>query len=296
MSSCAAGFVVRMSTQDHLNDLSENDYQAGRRFGDNFATKTGKKYMSNDRLVQSNVVCAKCADQTELGFAFTMAFQPIVNCVTKEIFGYEALVRGLNNEPAGQVISQVNDQNRYAFDQQCRIKAITLAAKLNLQGKLSINFMPKAIYQPERCIRTTLQAAQTNGFPINRIIFEFTETEKMEDTAFVQRILEFYRSQGFTTAIDDFGSGYSGLELLCDFQTKIVKIDMVLIRDIDHDKNRQIILRNILNMFREFNVIPLAEGIENNQEKEWLQQAGIQLMQGFYFAKPGFESLPEVTF
>lgn len=101
---------------------------------------------------------------------------------------------------------------------------------------------------------------------------------------------------GFKTATDDFGSGYSGLNLLADFQTDIIKLDMELIRNIQNDKVRQSIVRNCLNMFVELNITPLAEGIETFDEFIWLRDAGVALMQGYFFAKPGFESLPEVNF
>ncbi len=240
--------------------------------------------------------CENCKDKGTLSFDFTMAFQPIINCKEGEIFGYEALVRGLNNESAYSVISQVNDDNRYLFDQLCRVKAITLAAKLNLDSILSINFLPKAIYQPERCIRTTLEAAEEHNFPTDKIMFEFTEVEKIEDSAVVKRIVDYYQKLGFITAIDDFGSGYSGLGLLADFQTSIVKLDMALIRNIDRDNTRQAIIRNCLNLFEDLNITVLAEGIETMEEMQWLRDEGVELMQGYLFAKPGFETLPAVDF
>ncbi|WGK84062.1 EAL domain-containing protein [Vibrio aestuarianus] len=225
-----------------------------------------------------------------------MAFQPIVNCRTQAIFGYEALVRGLNNESAYSVISQVNDDNRYVFDQQCRIKAIALASKLGIDSILSINFLPNAIYKPERCIRTTLEAAKRYNFPTEKIMFEFTEVEKIEDSSHVKRVVEYYQTLGFKTATDDFGSGYSGLNLLADFQTDIIKLDMGLVRDIHQDKTRQSIVKHCLAIFSDLNITPLAEGIEKREEFIWLMEAGVDLMQGYFFAKPGFESLPEVTF
>jgi EAL domain-containing protein (putative c-di-GMP-specific phosphodiesterase class I) len=240
--------------------------------------------------------CDNCSDKGQLNFDFTMAFQPIITIQSKKIFGYEALCRGLNNESAFSVISQVNDDNRYLFDQQCRIKAIALAAKLNLDSMLSINFLPNAIYKPERCIRTTLDAAKKYGFPIENIMFEFTEVEKIEDANLIKSVIEYYRKLGFITAIDDFGSGYSGLGLLANFQTNIVKFDMDLIRNIDKDKPRQAIVANCLNMFTELGITALAEGIETIEEMGWLQTAGVDLMQGYLFAKPGFEQLPQVDF
>ncbi len=225
-----------------------------------------------------------------------MAFQPIIDCSAKNIFGYEALVRGPNNESAYSVISQVNDDNRYTFDQLCRVKAISLAAKLALPSILSINFLPNAIYQPERCIKTTLAAAQKYNFPVKQIMFEFTEVEQVEDTAHIKRVIEYYQSLGFITATDDFGSGYSGLNLLADFQSNIIKLDMELVRDIHLDKARQTIVSHCIAMFEELNITPLAEGIECIEEYQWLRSAGVSLMQGYLFARPGFECLPEVDF
>lgn len=242
------------------------------------------------------VSCSNCADSSELDFDFTMAFQPIINCQSSTIYGYEALVRGLNNESAYSIISQVNDDNRYTFDQLCRIKAIALASKLGINTMLSINFLPNAIYKPERCIRTTLEAAKKYNFPTTNIMFEFTEVEKIEDSSHVERVVSYYQELGFKTATDDFGSGYSGLNLLADFQTDIIKLDMALIRDIDKDTKRQTIVRNCLNMFEELNITALAEGIETVEEYHWLKSVGIELMQGYLFAKPGFECLPDVNF
>ncbi|WP_404342361.1 EAL domain-containing protein [Pseudoalteromonas mariniglutinosa] len=240
------------------------------------------------------VTCSNCADKESLGFDFTMAFQPIVDCKNKRIFGYEALVRGINNESAYSIISKVNDSNRYTFDQLCRVKAIALAAELGVESMLSINFLPNAIYQPERCIRTTLEAAKQYNFPTQRIMFEFTEVEKIEDSAHIKQVVEYYQSLGFTTATDDFGSGYSGLNLLADFQTDIIKLDMALIRNIHTDKVRQAIVTNSLHMLNDLNITPLAEGIETYDEFSWLSDAGVELMQGYFFAEPGFQSLPTV--
>lgn len=252
--------------------------------------------MSKESIIYDRFSCNKCADKGSLDFDFTMAFQPIVDCHKNEIFGYEALVRGLNQESAYSIISKVNDDNRYLFDQLCRVKAISLAAKLKLQSMLSINFLPKAIYQPERCIRTTLDAAKKYNFSTDKIMFEFTEVEKFDDVDVVKRIIEYYSKLGFTTAIDDFGSGYAGLGLLADFQTNIIKFDMELIRNIHQDEPRQYIINNCLNLFADLNVTPLAEGVETIEEMQWLKNAGIELMQGYFFAKPGFECLPEVNF
>ncbi len=241
-----------------------------------------------------SVGCKECADGSLLGFDFTMAFQPIINTNTRQIYAHEALVRGLNNESAGSVFESVNDSNRYRFDQSCRIKAIKLASELLMPTFLSINFMPNAVYRPELCIRTTLAAAETYGFPIERIIFEITESEKIEDLAHLREIIAYYRSRGFKTAIDDFGAGYAGLNLLSEIQTDIIKLDMALIRRIDMDRVRQAIVKGILQVSHELSSTVIAEGVETYAEWQTLQALGIELFQGFYFAKPAFQALAAI--
>ncbi len=235
--------------------------------------------------------CAECSNGAGLGFDFTMAFQPIVNTTSKEVFAQEALVRGMNEEPAGEILGRINDQNRYRFDQSCRVKAVQLGAKLNIKSFVSINFLPNAVYRPELCIRTTLEAAETFGFPVDRIIFEITEGEKIKDHAHLREIVQYYRKQGFLTAIDDFGAGYSGLNLLADFQTDLVKLDMGLIRHIDQNKGRQAIVKGIVQVCNDLEIKVIAEGIETYEELSVLQSFGIELYQGYYFAKPKFQGL-----
>ncbi|MGB5855192.1 MAG: EAL domain-containing protein [Oceanisphaera sp.] len=171
-----------------------------------------------------------------------------------------------------------------------------MAAKLGITSLLSINFLPNAIHNPKHCISKTLAAAKQYGFPVERIIFEFTEVEKFSDSRHIKRIVECYQSLGFRTATDDFGSGYSGLNLLADFQTDIVKLDMGLIRNIHCDDIRQCIVKHCLGLFSEINITPLAEGVETREEFIWLRKAGVELMQGYFFARPGFEHLPTVNF
>ncbi len=161
---------------------------------------------------------------------------------------------------------------------------------------VSINFMPNAVYKPETCIRATLEAAQRFNFPLERIIFEVTEQEQVLDIDHLTNILRAYRKQGFMTAIDDFGAGYAGLNLLADFQPDLIKLDMHLIRDIDKDSVRQILVETTLQMCRKLNIRVIAEGIESLDELRVLQAMGVELFQGYLLAKPGFQSLPEINY
>ena len=234
--------------------------------------------------------CDDCGNDARLGFLFSYAYQPIIDIESRHIYAHEALVRGPGGESAHSVLSRVNDDNRYRFDQACRVKAIKTAAALNMQSRLSINFMPNAIYQPERCIRTTLAAAHAHGFPIERIIFETVEGERIEDAKWLSEVLREYRRIGFLTAIDDFGAGFAGLNLLADFQPDIIKLDMALVRGIDKSASRQAIVRGVTRIGEELGIEILAEGIETVDECLALRSLGVRLMQGYLFCKPMFEA------
>lgn len=241
--------------------------------------------------------CVACKDGVGFELPITMAFQPIADIRTETVFAYEALVRGQDGRGADEVMAQVSPENRYAFDQLCRTTAIDLASRLDLASNgacLSINFLANAVYEPRACIRATLAAAVRTGFPLDRIIFEFTEQEAL-DADHILNILRVYRAMGFKTAIDDFGAGYAGLGLLSKFQPDIVKLDMALIRDIDTDGVKRTIVRNTLNLLRDLDIQAVCEGIETRGEYDVLCDLGVSLMQGYLLARPEVEALPEVS-
>jgi len=237
--------------------------------------------------------CEQCACGTGLDFSFSFAFQPIVDAVTKSVFAYEALVRGVEGEGAMSVLSKVNETNRYSFDQICRVKAVKLAAKLDMQALLSINFMPNAVYKAEYCIRTTLAAARTYNFDTRKIIFELTEGENLSSVEHLTSIIEAYQEMGFSTAIDDFGAGYSRFNIMMASPPDLLKLDMGLVRNIHNEPNKQAVVAGIITMMRQLGGRIVAEGVETPEEYFWLRSQGITLYQGFLFAKPGFECLPE---
>ena len=241
------------------------------------------------------VPCSACRDGEDLAFTFTMAFQPIVDLAHAKVWAYEALVRGEDGQGAAAILAQVNDSNRYRFDQACRVRAIELASHLfghQDDVRLSINFMPNAVYEPAACIKASLAAAKRVNFPRSRIMFEFTENERFSDIVHLKRILNEYRRHGFVTAIDDFGAGYSGLTLLADLQTDVIKLDMDLIRGIDASPTRQLIVQSVIGMARSLGITLIAEGVETLAEAVVLKSLGVTLFQGYLFARPTIASLP----
>ncbi|MCH8521803.1 EAL domain-containing protein [Glycocaulis sp.] len=244
------------------------------------------------------MTCSACRNGVEAPFDFTMAFHPIIDMAARRVWAYEALVRGPEGQGAGWVLDQVTEENRYAFDQSCRVKAIEMATELFNEPDgplLSINFLPNAVYVPAACIRATLQAADRTGFAVNRIMLEFTEGERMEDVDHVKAIIQEYKARNLVTAIDDFGAGFSGLGLLAEFRPDVIKLDMGLIRNVHNDHGRTAIIKGILATANLLNLKIVAEGIETLEEMQALQALGINLMQGFLFARPQIAGLPEIS-
>jgi EAL domain-containing protein (putative c-di-GMP-specific phosphodiesterase class I) len=245
-------------------------------------------------MTAKRYACNACRTDVQLP-AFTMAFQPIVDLETAQIYAYEALVRPIGGGSAHDVLSQITDENRYAFDQSCRVKAITLAARLEMATLLSINFLPNAVYQPAACLAKTFEAAERSNFPLHHLMFEVTENEPSRDVGHLRAIFAEYKRHGMITAIDDFGAGHSGLNMLADFQPDVLKIDMALTRAIDRDTVRYEIARAIIGLCARLHVSVVAEGIETVQEAVVLRDLGVRLFQGFLFAKPATEQLPSIS-
>jgi EAL domain-containing protein (putative c-di-GMP-specific phosphodiesterase class I) len=224
-----------------------------------------------------------------------MAFQPIVDISARTVFAYEALVRGVGGQPADAVLAQVDRAGRHAFDQQAWAAAMALAAARGLgetPAGLLINFAPNAVDDPEAATARARATAERLGLARERIIFEFTEAERVDDPARLARIVAAYRAAGFRTAIDDFGAGHSGLTLLAAFQPDLVKLDMALVRGLDADPIRRRIVAAVRDLCADLGVALIAEGVESEAEYEALRDLGIDLLQGYLFARPAHEALP----
>jgi EAL domain-containing protein (putative c-di-GMP-specific phosphodiesterase class I) len=227
---------------------------------------------------------------------FSYAFQPIVDTVAREVFSYEALIRGPAGESAWSVLGRVPSTQRYLFDRDSRVAAIALAAKLGVNCHLNLNFLPQGLYLCADSVSAALEAAARSRLPVERIILEVTEGEVIDDQANFSARLNEFRSQGLSVAIDDFGAGYAGLNLLADFQPDQIKIDMTLVRGIERHGPRQAIVRAIIQVCADLGVDVIAEGIETLAEYLWFSEQGVRLFQGYLFARPGFECLPPVHY
>lgn len=231
----------------------------------------------------------------DIDFAFSFAFQPIIDSRNREINSFEALIRGPHGESAQSVLTRVSDDNISRFDEISRWKAIEMASRLHIPKRLNINLSARGLYQVDLNITATFKASMNIGFPVKNIIFEITESESLTDCKSLLKNLKLLQEFGFLTAIDDFGMGYSGLKLLLEYQPNFIKLDRHLISNIYRDSVKQSVFSGIRKMCEKLSIDMVAEGVEKVEEYEWLRNAGVYFFQGYYFARPAFEALPEVA-
>ena len=222
----------------------------------------------------------------------TSHFQPIVHAADPtRPFAHEALLRGLDPVgalvPPGRLFGAARDAGMlFQLDLLARRTAIREAARHDLTGCLFINFNPTAIYDPIFCLRTTVAAIDATGFSRDQIVFEVTESDRAQDAGHLQKILTFYRSAGFRIALDDFGSGYSSLNLLHQLRPDFLKLDIELIRGVHADPYKALIARKILETARELGLQTVAEGIEMPEELAWVRAHGADFVQGYLLGRP----------
>ena len=279
--------------------VGANDYfAAGRSFmdvGEGRAKKLlaafreGRWRAALSKPVASAEMQAEPPPRPPLRFAF--AFQPIIHAPTCSIFSYEALIRGPAGEPAASVIQQVRPAETHAFREQERITALESAARLGLSTRISINFQPSDINHSPTAVTSLLAAAERCRIPSESIILEVLESEIIRDSGDFSARMNAYRTSGLSFAIDDFGAGYAGLNLLADFQPDLIKIDMNLVRGVESNGPRQAILRGIIRTCLDLGIDIIAEGVETPEEYAWFRGEGIELFQGFLLAEPGFDNL-----
>ncbi|MFQ3679270.1 MAG: EAL domain-containing protein [Pseudanabaenaceae cyanobacterium] len=234
----------------------------------------------------------------------TSYFQPIVSTRNlTQIVAQEALLRGLDNAEViapGQILGAAKTAELlFQVDLAARRSAIREALRHEIPHrgqKVFVNFTPSSIYDPAFCLLSTVEYINDTGTPHDQIVFEITESERVDDINRLCDILDFYRGAGFGVALDDIGSGYSGLNLLHQVRPDYVKLDMELIRGVDGDSYKAVVARKIVEIAQELGITTIAEGIETEAELRWVQQSGIDLAQGYLLGKPAALPHQQIAF
>lgn len=120
----------------------------------------------------------------------------------------------------------------------------------------------------------------------SKLRIEITETVMMNDAENRMALLDEFRKSGFIVEMDDFGSGYSSLNMLKDMPVDVLKIDMKFLGKTSDKAKAKTIVKNIINLTKELGIVSLTEGVETAEQYEALEEMGCNLFQGYYFAKP----------
>ncbi len=220
----------------------------------------------------------------------TTHFQPIVRAgATDQVHAYECLLRGKKDD--GSLIAPLpmydaarNADLLFQLDRAARLTAIREAIKHRIREMLFINFNPSSIYDPAFCLKSTIAAIETARIHPSRIVFEVVESDQVDVD--LLGIITTYRRAGFRVALDDLGAGYGSLNLLSRLRPDIVKLDMKLIRDVHKDPYKAGITSTLLEMARKLGIETVAEGIETPEELAWVQDHGVDFVQGYFIGRP----------
>ncbi|MBC7783265.1 MAG: bifunctional diguanylate cyclase/phosphodiesterase, partial [Burkholderiales bacterium] len=201
------------------------------------------------------------------GWLFSV-FHPIVHARTGEVFAQEALLRARNPRTqkilgAGHIINACEKLKlQHQLDQRARQTAIFGASEhLPINAKVFINFLPNTIYDPAICLRTTMEAAERCNLPMSRLVFEVVETEKIPDMDHLRHILDYYRTRGVGTAIDDMGAGFSGIDYITSLKPDFVKLDREFVLAAEATSEGRMQMDRIISASHQQGASVIAEGI-----------------------------------
>ncbi len=220
-------------------------------------------------------------------------YQPIFWAGTLQVWGYECLMRG--RAPGGELVSPATllewarqEQLTFLLDRHVREMHLRNAgaAGLGPPYHLLINFLPTAVYRPEFCLRTTVRAVAESGLEPDHVVFEVVETEQVPRREHLRDLLGFYRATGFKVALDDVGSGYSGLSLLADLNPDLIKIDRDLVSRAAESALHRDVCASLARLGQDNGQLVLAEGVETEAEWRVMTELGVNLLQGYLFGRP----------
>ena len=219
-------------------------------------------------------------DRALHGDVLSMVFQPIHAVADGSVVGMEALAR-LAIEPFRAPDIWFREATSVGRGAQLELAAAAraLAQIDRLEGFLAVNVSPEVARLPAF---TELLA----GVDCSRVVVELTEHTRVADEVELARDLSHLRERGVRLAVDDTGAGYAGLQRLLGLAPDIVKLDMALIRGIDHDPARRALATALVAFTSEIGAELIAEGVETDAELSTLRALGVPWVQGFGLGRP----------
>lgn len=229
-------------------------------------------------------------DQILKGEYIKPVYQPIVSLTDGTIYGYEALSR-ISNEELQMNIEQMfrladRVNKSWELEALCRTKALENASSQGLDKNLFLNVNSNIIHDEAFKKGFTKKRLEKYGLDASKIIFEITERVAILDSNAFSGSINHYKNQSYGIAIDDFGAGYSGLNVIASVRPNLIKLDMHLVRDIDKDEIKQLLCKTMVNFGRSAGIQLIAEGIETDEELRTLIKLKVDYGQGYFLGIP----------
>jgi len=224
----------------------------------------------------------------------TVAIQPKVNGKTGEVTGGEALLRWRHKEHGVVAPSVfVSLAERIGLATPLTLFVVEEVSRLFLEWReaglaalpIAINLSPQ-LFRDRDAIGEVLGIPKRHGIAPELIEFEVTETALIDDPKRADEILTYIRGEGYRIALDDFGTGFSSLSHLRRFALDSLKIDRTFVRDLQTDARDASITRSVIELANALGLVAVAEGVENEAQREILLSLGCITMQGYLFGKP----------
>ncbi len=216
-------------------------------------------------------------------------FQPIFNLRDGSIYGHEVLARIRDGDAwitAAHFIHEVEELGMdETFDSLIFHKALNYRKLHNIEGRLFINLSPRT-FSSQETLCGLANSVEQYGVEGKDIVFEITEREALPRLTELNQVIADLRKRGFGFALDDFGSGFSSFIYLKYLDVDVIKIEGSFVRKMVTDERDKVMVEHIASMATRFNILTLAEMVEDPQTDAMLRRMGIKLGQGFHYGRP----------
>lgn len=225
---------------------------------------------------------------------FKVYYQPIYRALNKKVCGYEALARWI--DPKRGMISPlifievlekvhlIHKLDAYIIDQVCKDLRDDIESGYAYQP-ISVN-LSRLDFELSDIKKIVNEAVAKYNVPKEYLVLEVTESAFASDLESLGDTIRSFREDGYQVWIDDFGSGYSSFNNLQTYDFDFLKIDMNFLRNFDKTPKSKVIIASIVDLAKKLGIHTLAEGVETEEQYEYLKRIGCELIQGYYFAKP----------
>ena len=298
------GDIILRNYAQHIKNIMGNDEIVARLGGDNFVLVFHKE--RREKLIEQEILANQSIVSNFLpalqAKEFVIYYQPKVNVADRTMYGAEALVRWIRNGkmvPPMQFIPQLEREGSvckldyYVLESVCAFLKDRQNKGLSVVP-ISVNYSRRHL-EEENLVERTLEIIDRYGVDHHLIEIELTESEDFQNYEIMSEIIDEFKANGIGTSIDDFGTGFSSLNMIKEVDLETIKIDKSFIPlETDYPgKDRDLVMfHSIVQLINELDKKSIAEGVETVEQLEYLKGVGCDIVQGYVFDKP----LPQEIF